>query len=647
MARQRTKFTKGVVLIELLVAFGLAELLLPALLAGFVSATQGREVYEQRVAATALVREAEEAIRSFRNEAWSNISNLSTSPNLICLDQSKDCYYPSISGSKWTFLPGDESIPNTNFTRTVVVSDVYRDASQNIVAQGFPGASLDPSTRQFLITVSWPGYFTRSITSSLYITRYGNTSLSEIDKEVSAPAGGFGDWCKPVGPSVTNVDLDRKGHPTTIMAFESLDGTGNRTLAGTGASADGPGFTNINIVGNSPPAATPLGDYNGTPQVKVNGLFGDTHYVFLAGNNPLGVVILDISTTPYQQIGSFNPSNKNVNDVYVVGDTGYAVTTDEFYIFNISSDRKTTTQIGGPLSLANGARVVVDASNQYAYVPNTDSSGELKIIDVHSHQTNLTSADVKNVDVDGGAGRDVFINAGANRAYLATAISATQPEFFIIDITDKGNPTIMPQGTYDTDGMDPYGIAIVSGPRAIIVGTGGHEYQVFSIEGDKVSFCPNHATGDDFLNIDTGVFAVSSVLQKTDQYAYSYIATGDPIAEIKIIEGGPGTGGVGGNGTYESPTLPVPDPGHDVAFNSFSATSDPNLSYKISIKHGASGSCSLITFSDSDFTSFIPGSLPLTTIGSGYVNPGECLRYRAINSGSSPITFTATFNYSP
>jgi type II secretory pathway pseudopilin PulG len=637
MARQRTKFIKGVVLVELLVAFGLASILLPALLTGFVGATQGREVYEQRIAAAALVREAEEAIRSFRNEAWSNVASLAPGTN----------YYPSVSGPKWTLSTGSETI--NDFTRTIVVSDVYRDPTQNqkIVTQGSPNATLDPSTRQFLITVSWSGFFTRSITSSLYITRYGNTSLSET-QTVSAPGGGFGDWCKPVGPLVTDVNLDRKGHPTTIRAFESLDGTGNRILAGTGASADGPGFTNINIIGNSPPAATPLGDYDGTPQIKVNGLVGDTHYVFLA-TDAQGVVILDLSVTPYQPIGSFSPKNmKNVNDVYVVGDTGYAVTTDKFYIFSISSNRKTTTQIGNtPLSLANGAKVVVDASNQYAYVPNPDSAGELKIIDVHSHPGSLTGSDVKNVNVDGGAGRDVFINAGANRAYLATVASLTQPEFFIIDIKDKGNPTVMPQGTYDTDGMDPQGVTIVSGERAIMVGTGGHEYQVFSIEGDKVSFCQNHATGDDFLNIDTGVFAVSSVLQKTDQHAYSYIATGDSIAEIKIIEGGSGTGGVGGNGTYESPTLPVPDPGHDVAFNSFTATSDPNLSYKISIKHGVGGSCLPVTYSDSDFTAFVPGTLPLTTIGNGYVNPGECLRFRAINSGSSLVTFTAKFNYSP
>lgn len=629
------RHTKGVVLVELLVAFGLASILLPALLTGFVSATQGREVYEQRVAATALVRETEEAIRSFRNETWINISNLASGAS----------YHPAISGSKWSMPTGNETV--NGFTRVVTVADVYRDASGKIAAQGTPGATLDPSTRQFLITVSWPGFFTRTIASSLYITRNGNTSFSET-QTVSAPAGGFGDWCKPTGPSVTNVNLNRQGHPTSLRAFETPSATdGNRILAGTGANSSGPAFTNIKIIGNGPPAATILGDYNGTPQVKVNGLFGDNHYGFVATDNR-GVEILDLTTTPpYQKIGSFNPNGmKNVNDVYVVGNTGYAVTQDKFYIFSVSADRKTTSQIGS-LALANGAKVVVDASNQYAYVPNPDSSGELKIVDVHTHPTGLTSADVKNVDVDAGAGKDVFINASVTFAYLATAANATKPEFFIINITDKANPVVITNGgTYDTNGMDPHGVTIVSGERAIIVGTGGNEYQVFSVAGGVVSFCLNHSQGDDFLNIDSGVYAVASVLQ-TDQHAYSYIVTGDSGAELKIIEGGPGNGGVGGNGTYESPTLPSPDPGHDVAFNSFSATINPDLAYKVSIKHGVGGSCSSVTFSDGDFTSFIPGTLPLITIGSGYTNPGECLRYRAINSGSSPITFTATFNYSP
>lgn len=637
--RRIKKLVSGQLIVELLLAFGLSSILLPALLTGFVSAIAGREVYEQRLAATALLREAEEAIRSFRNEDWQNIA---------VLDATKT-YFPSVLGTKWVLAEG--SGPINGFTRGINVFDVYRDVSRNIVDQGTPGATFDPSTRKFQITVSWPGMVTRSVDSTIYITRYSNTFFAE-GHTAESPSGGFKDWCTPVGPSVTNVNIPHQAAATSIQAFESTDGTGNRVLMGTGASADSPAFTNVKIIGNNPPTASILGDYDPNPQIKVNGLSEDANYGFLATDSK-GIVILDLRSTPYQQKGSFNPQHmKKVNDVYVVGNTGYAVTEDKLYIFTIiiNPDGSVSTTHVGNIDLTNGARVVVDSSNQYAYVPNPDTNGELKIIDVHSHPSSLTGADVKNVNVDGGAGKAVFINASATRAYLATANSLTQPEFFIIDITDKANPVLMPQGTYDTGDMGPRGVTIVSGLRAIIVGTGGHEYQVFVVADDKVAFCPNHALGDDFLNIDSGIYAISSVLQ-ADQHAYSYITTGDTGAELKIIEGGPGTGGVGGNGTYESPqTLSFPEnevPGHDVVFNSFTATVDPNLSYKIAIKHGVGGSCSGVTFSDSDFTSFVPGPLPLATMGSGYTNPGECLRYRAINSGTSPITFTINFNYSP
>ncbi len=619
---QHTKHTnsKGQIIIELLIAFGLAGILLPALLTGLLATRSGRVAQEQRIIAVGLLREGEEAVRSVRDAGWDRI----TSPAVIM-----DVPYHWVQGgSEWTLVEGGETVGD--FTRSIVISDI---------------SPADPSLKIVTIAVSWGDIIPSSTTSVIYLTRWKNISLT--DSGTVQPQGqGFQDWCHPA-LALTNIDLDRQGHPTSLRAFETADSVdGNRVLAGTGANSSGPAFSNIKIMGNEPPAATILGDYNGTPQVKVNGLFGNDHYAFLATDSR-GVEILDISAAPYHVIGTFKPAGmKNVNDVYVVGNTGYAVTTDKFYIFGISADRRTATA-SGSLALADGAKVVVDPSNLYAHVPNPDPAGELKIIDVHSHPTNLTDADVKNVNIDAGAGRDVFINASATRAYIATALDATKPEFFIINITDPINPVVITNGgTYDTNGMDPYATTVVTDNRAIIVGYGGNEYQVFSVAGDQVSFCPNHAEGTDLLNIDAGVFAVSSILQK-DQYAYSYISTGDAAGELKIIEGGPGGGGNGSNGMFESVTLPIPDPGHDVAFNSFKGTVDPDLSYKISIKQGIGGSCSGITFSDSDFVSFIPGPLPLGTLGAGYINPGQCMRYRVFDAGSITKSFTVTFNYSP
>lgn len=634
---RRIKNTGGQIIIEILIAFGLASILLPAILTGFISGRSGRVQQEQRSVALGLLKEAEEAVRVYREADWNTFAD----------GAGAQTYHPEVSGSTWILASGEENpVPGFDgFTRSIVVDDAFRDGN-NFFAQS---GTIDYSAKKITLTVSWGSGLAEEVTTTYYLTRWKNLSFSNSDS-IEPSGGGFGDWCKPTGPSETFVDLIRQGHPTSLRARETVGGLdGNRILAGTGANASGPAFSNVKILGDNPNITYEnLGDYNGTPQIKVNGLISDAdlRFAYLATDSKQ-VAILDLQTTPYQQVGSFALSgNVRFSDVYVVGDVGYALTQSKFYIFSISPDRTSTSEIGS-IDLSGGERVYVDPNSQYAYVANSDSNGELKIIDVHSNPASLSSADIVNVNVDAGAGKDVFVNEGATRAYLATAYSATQPEFFIIDITDKANPVVIPNATYDTSGMDPKGVAVVSGNRAIIVGveavSGAHEYQVFIVDGDEITFCPNHAQEDDFLNIDSGIYALST-LKQLNNHAYSYIATGNASAEIEIIEGGPGGGSGSGTGVFESQTF---DAGHDVVVNSFTATPDPDLSYKVSIKHGVSGSCATVTYSDSDFMTFVPGPLPIDDLGAGYVNPGQCLRYQVVNSGGSTKTFDISFNYSP
>src|SRR4030042_825098 len=266
---QHTKHTnsKGQIIIELLIAFGLAGILLPALLTGLLATRSGRVAQEQRIIAVGLLREGEEAVRSVRDAGWDRI----TSPAVIM-----DVPYHWVQGgSEWTLVEGGETVGD--FTRSIVISDI---------------SPADPSLKIVTIAVSWGDIIPSSTTSVIYLTSWKNISLT--DSGTVQPQGqGFQDWCHPA-LALTNIDLDRQGHPTSLRAFETADSVdGNGVLAGTGANSSGPAFSNIKFMGNEPPAATILGDYNGTPQVKVNGLFGNDHYAFLATDSR-GVEILDI-----------------------------------------------------------------------------------------------------------------------------------------------------------------------------------------------------------------------------------------------------------------------------------------------------------------------------------------------------------------
>jgi hypothetical protein len=293
----------------------------------------------------------------------------------------------------------------------------------------------------------------------------------------------------------------------------------------------------------------------------------------------------------------------------------------------------------GSINLSGIGRSVFVSGN-YAYVAETGTT-QLEIIEVTNGGSSLSI--VGQAQLNGSDSSDIFINASATRAYISTITSATQPEFFIVDISSKTGPRPV-AGSYDTSGMSPRGITVVPGNKAIIVGTGGQEYQVIDItnENSPVACGPG-------LNIDSGVNGVAGVIEN-DGDAFAYIITGDANAEFKIIEGGPG-GQFGTEGTYTSPAL---DAGRDVAFNRFFVNHiGPQLTsmqYEVAIADAVNNSCSQAVYSYAGpFAS--SSAIPSSTGDPNYKNPGRCMKYRVSLSTTeilqSPVLFDITFNYSP
>lgn len=89
--------------------------------------------------ASFLLEEGAEATRIVRDTAWFGISSLSAGTT----------YYPTFSSNTWTL----STTPNTvdGFTRTVVLSTVYRDGNANIAVSG----AQDTGTRLVTVNVSW------------------------------------------------------------------------------------------------------------------------------------------------------------------------------------------------------------------------------------------------------------------------------------------------------------------------------------------------------------------------------------------------------------------------------------------------------------------------------------------------------------
>lgn len=623
-----SKLIKGQSLVEIIIAIGLAAILLPALVTGLIAARSGKPQQLQRTYAIGLTQETIEAARVVRQAGWPTFAVNGT-------------YHPVRSGSTWALVSGGETI--NDYTRTLTISDAYRDGSGKLVETS---GTMDPSVKKLQIDISWANpapttmsttvYFTRYLDNLTYIqtteadflagTKTGVTVTNTGGGEVTLGAGGFAEWCEP-DLTITALDLPKNGVANALTAIEG------KAFAGTGENASGVSYASVDIANTHPPQAAVVNTFNG---FKTNDIFGDAQYAYLATDTNTKEIEIISLNSPVVESGYFDSSGPtDANAIFVSGAVGYMTAGNTLYTFDLSSKSGSRAQLGS-IQLA-GTGTEIEVNGGYAFV-SINGSPELQIVNV-ANPASLSV--IGQADLPGAGGSDVYINSTATRAYVVTSTSASQKELFIIDVSTKtGNRPVV--GSYESNGTSAKGVTVVSGNKAILVGSGGEEYQVIDITNESN---PSHCGG---LNIDTGVNGVASVIE-ADGDAYSYIITGDASAEFKIIEGGPG-GQYATSGIFESSTF---DAGTSTNFNRFDATSTlPNqtaASYQFAVADAVNGNCTGVTFTFVDANS--DGSLLLSDDGVGYENPGRCLRYRVNLSTteplSSPVFADITINYSP
>lgn len=632
---------KGQSLIELLVTIGLAAVILPALLVGFAATRNGRAQEENRQTATALVREGQEAMRVLRESDWATFAAFADG----------NTYYPCQKNNSWSLCSGaDPGIP-AGFTRTVHVTDVYRDATTfAIVTTCVTGCYKDPSIKQVTTTVSWNmPIFNSQVSATEYLIRMGDAPLVGSGT-VQPPAGGGGDWCSPSATPAAKTTLSGGLNDVSVT-----QGSGDViSFVGSGNSANGLTYADINITDPASPTApvpTIVGSVNNNPQIKTNGAFNEVNYGYLAtdqhATNAQGIIVdlaKIVSDPTHSIVGTLDLGiAANGQSVFVANSIAYLTADDgNLYTFDISTRSGSHTPIGHVLlagggSKTYGKKIVVVGSK--AYVAVTSSTNQLQIIDLSdpTHPGNPISVSTGN----NRGGKDLFVDANRLRVYLVTSYaSASIPDFFTIDVNPSETWYKKIINTYITaSAMNPTGVVYVTGSKAVIVGVGSNwNYQVIDASAENIPAPALSICGLGGLHVSYDIYGVATLFTNASR-TYSYIITADSGKEYKVIEGGTGSGGTG-NGIYESNTF---DAGHDVAFNYFTGTTDPSLSYKIDIeKADGSGNCPA-TFTN--FTAISTGSIPFS--GVPYANPGRCMRYQVINTGITAKDYSVSINYSP
>jgi type II secretory pathway pseudopilin PulG len=147
---------RGATLVEVLVAIGLTAIMLPTLATALITSHAGHATAQRQLRATALLREASEAVRATRSQNWNNIAVNGT-------------YHPTIGSTDWVLASGPETVDG--FTRQLVISDAQRNTSGILVTQN---DIADPDTKHIVVTVSWSTPYSGSVTADLYLTHRQN-----------------------------------------------------------------------------------------------------------------------------------------------------------------------------------------------------------------------------------------------------------------------------------------------------------------------------------------------------------------------------------------------------------------------------------------------------------------------------------------
>ncbi|MEK7083144.1 MAG: hypothetical protein AAB972_03140, partial [Patescibacteria group bacterium] len=225
-------------LIEIVIVAAIASATLAAFLQVSILSIRLLRAEKESLEATMLAQEGMEAIRSVRDESWTN--NITPLVN-------GTMYYPLIVNNKWMISTNNPGLFNNRYTRQMVLSEVFRNGTDDIAPSGTP----DSGTRKVTVTVSWESkqaqlvaYLTNfqeqlsGLTESKIISYEGAVTDADV---ISFPSNNVGDGdpaqsftTLTSAPKVTRVDaLLRRTTATPSDIYAEIRATPTGSALGT------------------------------------------------------------------------------------------------------------------------------------------------------------------------------------------------------------------------------------------------------------------------------------------------------------------------------------------------------------------------------------------------------------------------------
>lgn len=145
----------GQAIIELIISLALLSLTFVTTSKLFIDISYGDLNNLNRVKAEALASEGIEALKSIHEQGWSQLVSQNFPAHAIIAD------------GLWRMANGSENIDG--FTRSITLNDVFRSSDNQIVESG---GTNDPSTKKFVVSVSWNSPRANILVKELYLSRW-------------------------------------------------------------------------------------------------------------------------------------------------------------------------------------------------------------------------------------------------------------------------------------------------------------------------------------------------------------------------------------------------------------------------------------------------------------------------------------------
>ncbi len=531
------KKQSGFSLIELLVAISFISVVV-ILTVNFT--TYNKKVYQLNEEHTKAMFFAMEGLEAAKLVAWSD---------LLAGD-----HHLSLVDDLWTLETGSELLDNV-FTRTLTVSDVYRDSSENNNVYGdIGGAYLDPNTKKVTVTIDWESRakITKQEVVETYLHRWQADRWTQTDWIGGDGQANWSDETKFFTKD-EGVDIDTAGIVTLRSGFIDWSYATTTAMFDTPGNFEDNDVVEINEIAYLVTKNNPSGpelyildvsdSYNPVELSSIN--IGssissvkaqDNNYIYLSTeDNSAELQVVDVSDSynPVVVATYDLPSNENATDLDIASTKAYISQGDTLYSFDISSS--TSPQLLDDIVL-DAIISRISFSENYIYTSTYNADKELQIVDVNN-PINLQAVGFYNLP---GSLHASYIMTLGTRVYISTDNSGSQAEFYMFDLT---NPTSLELlGSYEL-GESIHSFHLV-GPYALL-GTNFLEEELVVIE----------ITDPDNIVKIMGFDLNGYVLGMSANCSMIYAATSSNEAEFFIISTEVTDCGYTPAGTLESSTF--------------------------------------------------------------------------------------------